>query len=78
MALRMILISMVIFFLSACASLGIEPPNFHDGTWSDCIYTHKDGTTFAGPLQLGGAPLEFTKPNGIKVKCVAMPKAKAE
>lgn len=73
--IRMISALMILFFLSACASLGIEPPNFADGTWSDCTFTKNDGATFKGPLQLGGAPMEFTNPDGIKIKCVPMPKA---
>lgn len=67
------LILIAISFLLGCATIGIDPPNFQDGTWSSCTYTKKDGTTFTGPLQLGGAPLEFTKPNGTKVKCIPMP-----
>ena len=40
---------------------------------NDDNYT--DGTTFTGPLQLGGAPLAFTQPNGTKVECVPIPSA---
>ena len=74
MAIRMISALTVAFFLSACASLGIDPPDFSDGTWSNCTFTKKDGTTFTGPLQLGGAPMEFTDLDGIKVKCSPMTK----
>ncbi len=73
--LKLAVIAFIISMLSACASLGIEPPNFADGTWSDCTFIKKDGTTFKGPLQLGGAPMEFTDPDGIKIKCVPMPAA---
>lgn len=68
MALRLILIFL---FLAGCTGgMGI---NFQDGTWSSCTYSKADGTSYTGPLQLRGAPLAFTQPNGTKVKCVPIP-----
>ena len=47
------------------------PPNFQDGTWSTCTYTSKDGAkTTPPPVQLFGAPLERTEPDGTGVKCI--------
>lgn len=69
--LKRVVISFITIFYSACAGgMGI---NFQDGSWSTCTYSKKDGTTFTGPLQLGGAPLAFTQPNGTKVECVPIP-----
>jgi len=70
---NLILICSVLVF-SGCATLGVAPPNFEDGTWSACTYSKPDGTSFTGPLQLGGLPLAFTKPDGTKVECIAIPK----
>lgn len=72
--LRLFLITIITIGLSGCASLGIPMPDFQDGTWSSCTYSKPNGTSFTGPLQLGGAPLVFTKPNGTKVECVPIPK----
>ena len=74
--LRLIFISILLLIFSGCAMLGVDGPiNFQDGTWSSCTYSKPDGATFTGPLQLGGTPLEFTDPDGTKVKCVPMPAA---
>jgi len=69
--LRLIVCILGLFLLAGCAGgMGV---NFQDGSWSTCTYSKKDGTTFTGPLQLGGAPLAFTQPNGTKVECVPIP-----
>ena len=73
--LRIVLI-VLSFMLAGCGTMtGI---NFQDGTWSSCTYSKPDGTKFTGPLQLGGAPLAFNKPDGTKVECVPIPSAPAK
>lgn len=62
------------FTVTACA---VTPINFNDGTWSDCTYS-KDGRVVTGPVQLGGAPLEWTEPDGTSVKCMPRPVEKVE
>ena len=61
----------LIVLLAGCA--GGAGLNFNDGSWSSCTYYKKDGTSYTGPLQLRGAPLAFTQPDGTKVECVAIP-----
>ena len=46
------------------------PPNFQDGTWSSCTYSSKNGRVVTvPPVQLRGAPMEWTEPDGTSVKC---------
>lgn len=79
--LRLIFISILFLIFSGCAGYmqkdadgNYVPPNFYDGTWSSCTYTSKDGAkTTPPPVQLGGAPMERTEPDGTGVKCVPMP-----
>ncbi len=78
-----IILIILFFLLSGCAGYMQKdkdgnwvPPNFADGTWSSCTYTEKNGAKTTGPpVQLGGAPLERTEPDGTGVKCVPIPKA---
>ena len=72
--MKTLLIFLILVFSGCAGGMGI---NFQDGTWSACTYSKPDGTTFTGPLQLGGAPLAFTKPDGTKVECVLIPSALA-
>lgn len=66
----------ILFITIGCGGgMGI---NFQDGSWSACTYSKPDGTTFTGPLQLGGAPLAFMKPDGTKAECVPIPSAPAQ
>ncbi len=71
--LKLVIIPFITLLFYGCA--GGPDINFQDGSWSSCTYSKKDGTTFTGPLQLGGAPLAFTQPNGTKVECVPIPAA---
>ena len=60
-------------FLAACAG-GLDV-NFKDGTWSSCTYSDSKGRVITPPpIQLGGAPMEWTEPDGTSVKCVPIPK----
>ena len=73
------LIVLLIALLPACPAPpfmgGGAPLNFQDGTWSTCTYKSPEGRTITPPpVQLGGAPMEWTEPDGTSVKCVPMPK----
>lgn len=54
-----------------CAYLpgGEKAPNYQDGTWSNCTYTSPNGRVIEAPLQLGGQPMSWSEPNGMKVEC---------
>ena len=70
----LLLIVLLVFSVGAmCPTAGGVPVNFQDGTWSTCTYSKPNGTTFTGPMQLGGAPLEFSQPDGTSVKCSMIP-----
>ena len=70
----LLLIVLMVFSIGAmCPTAGGGPVNFQDGTWSTCTYSKPDGTKFTAPLQLGGAPLEFSQPDGTSVKCSMIP-----
>lgn len=60
---------------AGCAALGIESPDFQDGTWSNCTYT-KDGKT-KGPFPIQ-IPPGLQVPNvseGVTVSCEPIPAA---
>ena len=74
--LKLVVISFITILFYGCAVLGIDSPNFKDGTWSSCTYTDKDGRKITPPpVQLGGAPMQWTEPDGTGVKCSPIPKA---
>ncbi len=61
----------VLAFLMACAGMA-GPMDYKDGTWSTCTYS-KDGRVITPPpMQMGGAPMEWTEPDGTSVKCTPM------
>ena len=70
-----------LFIVSACGYAqrdidgNIIMPDFYDGTWSSCTYIDKHGgRTTPPPVQLGGAPMERTEPDGSGIKCIPMQK----
>ena len=78
-----ILITIAIIVLVGCGGYAQKDsdgnyvaPNFQDGSWSTCTLVQKSGAeTILPPVQMGGAPMGRTEPDGTKVMCVPIAKA---
>ena len=73
----------MLLVLSACGysqrdvNGNIIAPNFQDGSWSTCTLVEKSGAeTILPPVQMGGAPMGRTQPDGTKIMCVPIPMVK--